>query len=122
MLRNGLQGVLVQKVNADCSNCRYNLDLDKAERSIPIFAKTLQANALYVRYAIKIFTGKSATDQVSADDLWRFTLTSYNAGPGCYRNALSNVYYRGLKLNLEQFTDLPGASLSRIDPIRHLHQ
>ena len=98
-LRSGLQGALVQKVNADCSGCRYKLDLTLAEKSIPYFAKTLQANAMYVRYAIKIFTGISAADQVSVDDQWRLTLTSYNAGPGCFRQALSDVYYRGLKIN-----------------------
>ena len=107
-LRNALQGVLAQTVNSDCSACRFNLDLSKAEKSIPYFGMILRANDAYVRYAIKVFTGKEAEDQVSTNDLWRFTLTSYNAGPGCYRSALSNVYYRGLDLtwsNLKAYLD-----------------
>jgi subtilisin family serine protease len=107
-LRSGLQGVLVQKMNADCSGCRFNLDLEKAKKSIPLFAKALNANGSYVRYAIKVFSGREAEDMVSADDLWRFTLTSYNAGPGCYRTALSAIYYRGFDLtwaNLKKYLE-----------------
>ena len=61
-----------------------------------------------MRYAIKVFSGREAEDMVSDDDLWRFTLTSYNAGPGCYRTALSAIYYRGFDLtwaNLKKYLE-----------------
>ena len=98
-LRNALQGMLVQKINGDCSTCRFNQDFKQIENSIPYIGRVLQANGAYVRYAINVFTGHQATELVGSDDLWRFTLTAYNAGPGCFRSALSNVYYRGLTLN-----------------------
>ncbi len=106
--RNSLQGVLVQKLNANCSTCRFNLDFNYAEKSIPYIGKTLLANAAYVRYAVKIFTGRSAEEMVSSDDIWRFILVAYNAGPGCYRSALSSAYYRGLALtwsNLKNYLE-----------------
>ena len=106
--RSSLQGVLVQKINADCSTCRFNLDFKQAEKSIPYIGKTLLANQAYVRYAIKVFSFKNADDLVSSDDIWRFTLVAYNAGPGCFRSALSNTYYRGLNLtwsNLKKYLE-----------------
>jgi len=98
-MQAALRGVVTQHVNADCSNCTYGLDLDRADRSIPIFANTLLANARVVKYYIQIYTGKSASDVVSEEDLWKFTLSSYNAGPGCFKSALVHTYYANQSVN-----------------------
>jgi predicted CXXCH cytochrome family protein len=86
-LRSILKGVVIQKVNADCGDCTYALDLPLAERSIPVFAETLLANASFVKQTITGYSGSDALDQISYEDLWKYTLTSYNAGPGCFLNA-----------------------------------
>ena len=86
-IQAALMGVVVQRANAECSDCKYYLDLSKAERSIPTFAETLLANASFVKRVVKLTTRSQAADVVAYEDLWKFTLTSYNAGPGCFANA-----------------------------------
>jgi thermitase len=98
-IQSALRGVVLQKVNADCGNCNYGLDLQKAEDSIPTFATTLLANQRLVKIYIQWFTGKKAADVVGDGDLWRFTLASYNAGPGCFKSALAKTYYAGKPIN-----------------------
>jgi subtilisin family serine protease len=90
-IRLALMGVVVQRADADCSDCKYYLDLPKTERSIPLFAETLLANATFVKRVIRLTTRSEAADVASYEDLWKFTLTSYNAGPGCFANAFSTL-------------------------------
>jgi len=93
-----LRGLVVQQVDADCSNCPYALDLKRAGDSIPIFANTLVANANLVKHYIKFYTGSDAANEAGYQDLWDFALASYNAGPGCFQTALSRTVYSGLPL------------------------
>jgi thermitase len=98
-MQSALRGVVLQKVNADCGNCTYGLDLKKAEDSVPTFATTLLANQRLVKIYIQWFTSKKAADVVGEGDLWRFTLASYNAGPGCFKSALAKTSYAGKSIN-----------------------
>ena len=107
-IRLALMGVVVQRADADCADCKYYLDLPKAERSIPLFAETLLANATFVKRVIKLTTRSEAADVASYEDLWKFTLASYNAGPGCFANAFSTLVnnrnpltWKNLSLQLE---------------------
>ncbi|HUH98247.1 MAG TPA: S8 family serine peptidase [Anaerolineales bacterium] len=93
-----LQGLVIQQVNVDCSECAYSLDLTRAESSIPIFADTLVANANLVKHYIKLYTGSDAADTAGYEDLWDFALASYNAGPGCFRDALLRTIYSNASL------------------------
>jgi predicted CXXCH cytochrome family protein len=104
-----LRGLVIQKVNADCSGCTYSLDLTRAENSIPVFANTLVANANLVKHYIKLYTGSNASDTSGYEDLWDFALASYNAGPGCFRDALSRTVYSNLSLTWKNLS-------SKLDP------
>lgn len=108
-IRNGLMGVIIQKANVDCPDCQYGLDMKKAGESIPVFANTLLSNANLVKMIVTNLTGKPARESVSYMDLWKFSLTSYNAGPGCFVTAFSRTYHNYGKLNWENFS-------SQLDP------
>lgn len=108
-IRAGLMGTVVNSVTADCAGCPYGLDLKKAVNSIPVFANTLLANANLVNLTVKGLTGKPAIESVSYQDLWKFTLTSYNAGPGCFRTAFGRTFGNYKKLNWQNFA-------SQLDP------
>jgi membrane-bound lytic murein transglycosylase MltF len=47
-------------------------------------------------------TTRASAGQVSTyEDLWRFTLVNYNAGPGCLTNAVEQAYNNYLPLTWE---------------------
>ena len=98
-MRQALQGAYVQRAEANCPGCRFNLDLEKAERSIPVFSQVVIANQNFVKKSFKNVTGKSSDGLIGQEDLWKFTLVSYNAGPNCYFDAFTALYYRGIELN-----------------------
>jgi hypothetical protein len=52
----------------------------------------LKANCEQVAQMVSDITGKSPGDAASYEDLWRFTLTNYHAGPGCLSNALRSTW------------------------------
>ena len=93
-----LRGLVIQQVDADCSDCTYSLDLTRAEASIPVFANTLVANANLVKHYIKLYTGSDAAVTSGYEDLWDFALASYNAGPGCFQTALLRTVYSNVSL------------------------
>jgi len=83
-IRAALKGVVIASVDADCSTCPGGVDLEKARRSVAVTAATLAANRNHVQWLINNF---SSTGNVSKANIWRFTLASYNAGPGCFTQA-----------------------------------
>jgi hypothetical protein len=83
-----LDRALVKSVDAFCQDCPLSIDINRAEKSVDIFAETLHANSEQVGMIIyNIYTVSPGT-AVSYEDLWRFTLVNYNAGPGCLTLAL----------------------------------
>jgi hypothetical protein len=87
-----LRGALVQKVNAACPDCPMGIDLTQANFSISIFARSLLANCEQVGQIIYNTTRQKAGEVSFYEDLWRFTLVNYNAGPGCLTNAVQQAY------------------------------
>jgi hypothetical protein len=90
-----LRGALVQKVNAACPECPMGINLQQANFSISIFARSLLANCEQVGQIIYNTTRQSAGAVSTYEDLWRFTLINYNGGPGCLSNAIQNAYSSG---------------------------
>lgn len=86
-----LRGALVQKVNAACPDCPMGIDLEEANYSISIFARSLLANCEQVGQIIQNATQTKAGEAASYEDLWKFTLTNYNAGSGCLINAIQRT-------------------------------
>ena len=98
--RSLLRGALVQSVDAVCPDCSKGIDMDKAEYSVNVFAQTLVANCEQTGEVIKINYGNAApVNAASYEDLWRFTLVNYNAGPGCLGLAVDKTSRMGEPLD-----------------------
>ncbi|MBI9035644.1 MAG: hypothetical protein JEZ03_14370 [Bacteroidales bacterium] len=94
--RSLLRGYVIGNyINADCPYCDYGVDVQKAEESIDIFAKLLVANCHQVNQIMVYLTVRSAGDNSSYEDLWRFTLVNYNAGAGCLTEAMTQTLIDG---------------------------
>jgi len=79
---------LIDYVNATCETCPLKIDLDRANFSIGVFAHAMLANCEQAGQLVENVTGETAGSAASYEDLWKFTLVNYNAGPGCLGNAL----------------------------------
>lgn len=117
-----LRGALVQKVNAACPECPMGIDLSQANFSISIFARSLLANCEQVSQIIYNATRQEAGEASTYEDLWRFTLVNYNAGPGCLTNAIqqaTNARYALTWENVIQFLE-PGICQTSIDYVNDI--
>lgn len=92
---------LNQAVNATCENCPLGIDLERANFSIGVFAHTMLANCEQAGQLVENITGTTAGAAATYEDLWKFTLVNYNAGPGCLGDALDLAFGRNLTLNWE---------------------
>lgn len=107
---------LVASVNATCEICPLGMDLSHADFSINVFAQTLIANCRQTGQVVRNFTGGAPGASVSYENLWKFTLVNYNAGPGCIADAISGAQLKGLELTWENITPyLPPACTPAID-------
>ncbi|HLO29989.1 MAG TPA: hypothetical protein VK249_12680 [Anaerolineales bacterium] len=79
---------LIAAVNATCETCPLKIDLERANFSVGVFAHTMLANCEQAGQLVKNVTGGPAGNAASYEDLWKFTLVNYNAGPGCLGDAL----------------------------------
>jgi hypothetical protein len=103
-----LRGALMQRVNATCSTCPLGIDLSQANFSINVFAQTIIGNCEQVDRMLYNTAHKETVLLTSYEDLWRFTMVNYNAGPGCLGNAIQRAYRTGRALNWQNV----GANLS----------
>ena len=117
-----LRGALVQKVNAACPECPLGIDLRQANFSISIFARSVLANCEQVGQILYNETRLPAGYVSSYEDLWRFTLINYNAGPGCLSSAIQLAILNNYPLtwdNVIQFLE-PGACQLSIDYVNDI--
>lgn len=107
---------LIDYVNATCETCPLKIDLDRANFSIGVFAHAMLANCEQAGQLVKNITGGEAGNAASYEDLWKFTLVNYNAGPGCLGNALDVTYGQDQELTWENLsTHLEPACQGAID-------
>ena len=78
-----LRGALALQAKADCSDCPTGVDLTNVNFTVSLFANTLQANCAQVARTIYTATNQMAGSVSSYEDLWRYTIANYHAGPGC---------------------------------------
>ena len=83
-----LRLALIDSVDGTCETCPLQIDLERANYSIGVFAHTMLANCEQAGQLVENITGGTAGSAASYEDLWKFTLVNYNAGPGCLGNAL----------------------------------
>jgi hypothetical protein len=86
--REYLRLALIQSVDGTCETCPLGIDLNRANYSIGVFAHTMLANCEQAGQLVENISGGPAGNAASYEDLWKFTLVNYNAGPGCLGNAL----------------------------------
>jgi hypothetical protein len=97
MLRLGL----INTVNATCEDCPLGIDLTEADFSVRIFGHTMLANCDQAGRIVRNVTGGSPGEAASYEDLWKFTLVNYNAGPGCLGEAVQATDNKGEPLTWE---------------------
>lgn len=90
--RNLLTGALASQANVDCEECPTGVNLIDTQASVGLFAKTLQASCDQVAQIVF-----NATEQIPGrvsnyEDLWRFTVANYHAGPGCLSFAIHSAW------------------------------
>ncbi|HET9910637.1 MAG TPA: hypothetical protein VFQ13_02045 [Anaerolineales bacterium] len=95
---------LIDYVDSTCENCPLQIDLNRANFSIGVFAHAMLANCEQAGQLVENITGNEAGDAASYEDLWKFTLVNYNAGPGCLGNALDMSYGQDEELTWENLS------------------
>jgi hypothetical protein len=94
-----LRGALVRKVDASCPNCPAGIDISQANFSVRVFAEGLLANCAQAGRIISNLTQYSPGQNSTYEDLWRFTLVNYNAGPGCLADAVRTAWLVNQRLD-----------------------
>jgi len=100
-LQGYVRGSLIRAVNAVCDDCPLGIDLDRANFSIGVFAHTLLANCEQAGQLVKNITGSTAGEVATYENLWKFSLVNYHAGPGCLGDALELAFIEQLELDWE---------------------
>jgi hypothetical protein len=90
-----LRRVLIGSVNASCKDCPLGIDLNNADYSVGVFAHSMIANCRQAGQVITNYTGKSAGQVASYEDLWKFSLVNYNAGGGCLAEVITRSLGEG---------------------------
>ncbi len=83
------------RVDATCPSCPYGVDIEKATASIDIFAKLINANCQQINNLFLNLTDEYAGSNAEYEDLWRFTMANYTAGPGCMGDAFLRTSNQG---------------------------
>jgi hypothetical protein len=102
--RSLLRGALIQSVDAVCPDCSMGVDLHKADFSVGVFAQTLVASCRQTGEVIDLNYRNASINSASYEDLWRFTLVNYNAGPGCLGLAVDKTNSAGEPLDWEHLS------------------
>jgi len=89
---------LVNTVNATCEDCPLGIDLTQADFSVSVFGHTLLANCEQAGRIVRNVSRGAPGEVSSYEDLWKFTLVNYNAGPGCLGEAVQATADQGLPL------------------------
>lgn len=116
-----LRGAALQVVMADCEGCPGGIDLQRARASIPVIAAVVKANLNHLEWLLRGFTSSTPNKAFENSDLWRLTVASYNAGPGCITTAASSAVAQHLKLNWKnisaQFDDGCQGAIGYVDQV-----
>lgn len=116
-----LRGALAVDANADCPQCSNGIDLTEASFSVNLFAQSLIANCRQVHRTIFNATESLPGEVSTYENLWRFTLANYHAGPGCLAFAIHEVWAEKAPLDWEhvasQLTEPCQGAISYVDLI-----
>lgn len=92
--RSLLRGSLIARVDADCAECEWGVDLKVAGDGVQILAESLLAYCSQTGRMVANVTGQAPGRSSSYEEMWKITLASYAAGPGCLADALQDASRR----------------------------
>ena len=119
-----LRGAVALEAEADCSSCPAGIDLSNVNFSLSLFAETLQANCEQVGQIVSTATDSSPGSVASYEDLWRFTIANYHAGPGCLSYAIHSAWNGSGRLDWQvvasQFTEPCQGVVPYVNKITHV--
>jgi len=97
-----LRGALALQAKAECPDCDTGIDLTNVNFTVSLFANTLVANCAQISRTIYTATEKMAGTVSNYEDLWRFTIANYHAGPGCVSYAIHQAWQNAAELTWAQ--------------------
>jgi hypothetical protein len=100
-----LRGAVFARADAGCTTCPIGIDLSKVDLTVDLFADTLLANCQQTGRIIANVSGQYPAELMAFEDLWRFTLVNYNAGPGCLASALTGMLQTGAPFEWARLTE-----------------
>jgi hypothetical protein len=100
-----LRGALTIAANVNCPRCPGGIDLDKAELSVDLFGKILRAGCDQVGQTVRFISSDHPGAVSSYEDLWRFVLVNYNAGPGCLATSMDATWDEDDPLDWEHVSE-----------------
>ena len=119
--QESLRAALVRSVNAFCADCPLGIDLERADQSVTVFAETLLASCSQTGMVLDL-NYEGADPPPTYEDLWRFTLVNYNAGPGCLGLAVDQTSSLGETLDWEHVSShLTPACRGALDYVTDIH-
>jgi hypothetical protein len=95
-----IRGAALNSIDADCLECVYGLDLEKANQSIPLIAQLVRANCELVN---RLVLPKNTS--ITYNDLWKFTLVSYHSGIGCLQKAFAITKEAGQVIDWQHISE-----------------
>ena len=114
---------LINTVNATCQACPLGIDLSQANFSVSVFGHTMLANCEQVGRIVRNVSEKTPGEAASYEDLWKFTLVNYNAGPGCLGEAIQATDDLGQPLEWEFVSaNLNGVCSTAADYVNDISQ
>jgi hypothetical protein len=87
-----LRGALALQAKTDCADCVTGVDLTHTNVTVELFAQTMKANCEQVNQIVRNATEQTPGTLSSYEDLWRFTVANYHAGPGCLSYAINMAW------------------------------
>jgi hypothetical protein len=90
-----LRGSLLSSVDSDCEDCEWGVDLDVAREGVRVLAETLKAYCSQTGRMVSNVTREAPGRGTTYEDMWKLTLASYAAGPGCVADALRFAWRKG---------------------------
>jgi hypothetical protein len=80
------------------------IDMSKADASVAVFAELMLASCKQAGQVLAMNYDSLPSEAASFEDLWRFTLADYNAGPGCLGLATDETNTAGEPLDWEHLS------------------